>query len=106
MNSLPLSEWKLRMRNGNCASMASSTGMRKDSLICSTDPTTSHCDLVHRVDVIHPLHPVLVPLMHRVDAYVSGASLRLRFPPLADGHARRPRHLILDMPLAVRATPP
>ena len=62
--------------------------------------------LVHRVDVIHPLDPVLVPLMHRVDADVSGASPRLRFPPLADGHRRRPRHPILDVPLAVRSTPP
>jgi hypothetical protein len=54
----------------------------------------------------HPLDPVLVALMHSVNPQVSGAPSRLRLSPLADGHLCRPRRLVLDAPLAVRAAPP
>jgi hypothetical protein len=43
MNSLPLSEWKPRMRKGNCRIMAQSTGSSQASLMRSVAATISHC---------------------------------------------------------------
>ena len=75
--------------------MASSTGMQIG--FADLRHRSHHLPLrhfVHRVDVIHPLDSVLIALMHRVHPQISGAPLRLRPAPLADGHRRRPGRLI------------
>ena len=41
-NSLPLSEWKPRIRKGNCSIMAFSNGSSQASLIAGVAPTTCH----------------------------------------------------------------
>ena len=46
---------------------------------------------IHRIDMIHPLHPVLVTLMHTVDADIAWRAVGLRGSALADRHARGPR---------------
>src|SRR5664279_815706 len=43
MNSLPLSEWKPRMRKGNCRSRAASTGSSQASLMRAVAATICHC---------------------------------------------------------------
>src|SRR5260370_4863105 len=64
------------------------------------------CDLVHHVDVIHPLLPILSALMHGVDPQVSRAPQGLRFSPFPNRYCRWPRRLILDMPLPIRPASP
>ncbi len=63
-------------------------------------------DLVDGIDVIYPLHSVQVSLMNRVHPQVSGPDQRLRSTPLANRHLGRPRRLIDDAPLPIRASPP
>lgn len=41
---------------------------------------------VHRIDVIHPFHPVLVALMHAVDADIAGYAIGPGGAALADGY--------------------
>src|SRR3989344_2202339 len=43
MNSLPRSEWKLKMVNGYWDSISSSAGPNVDSAMVGTHTTTSHC---------------------------------------------------------------
>ena len=45
---------------------------------------------VHDVDVVDPLHPVLLALVHAVDAHKSGAPVRLRGAPAPDRKRRGP----------------
>jgi hypothetical protein len=44
---------------------------------------------IDRVDVEHPRLAVVVTLVHRVHPQITGLPLRVRFPPLADGHLAR-----------------
>src|SRR5438034_7875658 len=41
--------------------------------------------------------------MHRVDSHVPRPALRVGPPPLADSHPHRPRLLVADFPITVRA---
>src|SRR5215472_3389599 len=102
MNSLPLSEWKPRITNGNCWSMASRTGSSPQfgDLRCGRYDLPLR-DFVHGIDVIQPFAAILVALMHGVDVQVSGQALRPRLAPLADGDGCRPRRLVAGVALAV-----
>ena len=46
---------------------------------------------LHRVDVRHPVHPILIALMHTVDAARARPPIRLGRAALADGDAGGPR---------------
>ncbi len=46
---------------------------------------------VHRIDVIDPLHAILIALVHTVDADIARPPIRLGGAALADGNARGPR---------------
>src|ERR1017187_4459688 len=51
-----------------------------------------HLPLRHRIDRVDMEHPrlaVLVTLVHRVYPQIAGLPLRIRLPPLADGHLAR-----------------
>jgi hypothetical protein len=57
--------------------------------------------LVDGVDVIQPFASVLIALMHRVDAQISGQALRLRLASLANGNRRRSCGLVAGVALPV-----
>ena len=85
MNSLPLSEWKPRMRNGNCSSMLSSSGSSHasgDVLDRSHHLPLRH--FVHCIDVINTLGSVQIALMYRVHTQIAGPSAGLGLTALAD----------------------
>src|ERR1035438_8824133 len=66
MNSLPLSEWKPRIRNGNCASMTFQHRFQPrfgDMRRGANDLPLS--DFVDGVDMVNALDSVPVALMHR-----------------------------------------
>src|ERR1035441_483979 len=48
---------------------------------------------IHRVDVVHALGSIPVPLMHRVDAQEPRTALRVWLASLAYRHRARPRRL-------------
>ena len=58
---------------------------------------------IHRVNVIHAWLPIVLPLMDRVHAQISGLPLRVRLATLSDRHLARPCVLHADADLAVGA---
>ncbi len=87
INSEPLSEWNPKIGNGNCSSIAFSTGIK----YCSLDlaGATNHFplqDRVHSVDVVHPFGSIPVALMHRVYTQVARTSLRVWPAALGNRH--------------------
>src|SRR6266404_3187615 len=86
MNSLPLSEWKPRMRKGNCRIRAHSTGSSQASLMRSVAATISPLrDLIHRVDVVDAFAGGGIALVHGVQSQEAGLTLRIGTAPFADG---------------------
>src|ERR1019366_984044 len=89
MNSLPLSEWKPRMRKGNCRSRAASTGSSQASLMRAVAATICHCVTSSTALMWYtPLAPRLIALVHGVDPQIAGLALRIGPPPLANRHRR------------------
>src|ERR1700757_4050512 len=102
MNSLPLSEWKPRMRKGNCRNMAFQYGFQlgvADALGGGHDLPLR--DLIHRVDVVDTLAGGRIALVHGVDPQVAGPALRIGTAALADGHRRRPRPGVAETAFAI-----
>lgn len=83
--SVPPSEWKPRIRKGNCSSMACSTG----SMFSRQCRRGGHYfplrDAIDGVDVVHAAVAAIVPLVHAVDADEAGPVLGDWCAPNCDG---------------------
>src|SRR5664279_1564103 len=89
MNSLPLSEWKPRMRKGNCRSRAGQHRLQPGFADAgSSGHDLPLRDLIDGVDVIHAFGPRLIALVYGVDPQIAGLALRIGPPPLANRHRR------------------
>ena len=82
-NSLPLSEWKPRIRKGNCSIMAFSNGSSQASLIAGDHLPLG--DFIHGIDVVDALDAIAIPLMHRIHSQKAGLAFAARrsTPPWA-----------------------
>src|SRR5260370_95922 len=108
MNSLPLSEWKPRMRKGNCRSRAHSTGSSQASLMRSVVVGMA-------VLAVFSLHnpargEIVEVLMGVIDAgqqfqAVAGIALRKAMPPVRRGLERSAFAIASDQAGHLRPAP-
>src|ERR1019366_1845056 len=75
MNSLPLSEWKLRMTKGNCWRMLASRGINQASEMRGVQHHFPLRELIDGVDVVDSLALGAVALVYGVDAQKAGLAV-------------------------------
>ena len=99
MYSEPLSAWKPWMTKGNVARSSSSIGIRKRSLMRSTENThwnwvtsstakTAKLSLL-LVDMVNPFDAVQIALVNRVNTQKARLTLRVGLAPFTDRDAFR-----------------
>lgn len=105
MNSLPLSEWKLRMTKGNCWRMLSRSGISQApemrGVASNTPPL---CELIDGVDVVDPLALGRVALVHTVDAQKAGLAVGCGLFAFADLDRSGPGLFIVEQAQTVTPT--